>query len=821
MMVRLESRLLLSTYVVSTTADSGAGSLRQAIIDANGNPGADTVNFSIGTGVQTISPGSALPGVTGPVTLDGTTQGGYTGSPLIEINGANAGYTEGLIFSAGNNTIRGLVINRFAKAGINILWGDNNVIENCYIGTDPTGLIKQSNGGHGIYVGSGNNRIGGTLAAQRNIISGQDTLNASGVFTYGGSFNSIIGNYIGVGADGRTAIPNYTGMAIFGGSYNVIGSTQTGAGNVISGNKQDGLLLFSDTHHNTVQQNLIGTDSTGTIAVANGDVNTNLGWGIELQGHHNLIGGTDPAARNILSGNVGSGLTFYLGTSQYNLVHGNYIGTDITGTKALPNLNQGVSFSGDTDVDPTAIGPQFNIVGGTTAAERNIISGNGNTGNGAGVGFFNRTGSNQVLGNFIGTDVTGTKAIPNDNGVALFNLNITNIIGGTAAGSANVISGNAFNGINIGAQNTIVQGNLIGTDHTGAAPLPNKGAGVLTIFSSHNTIGGPTLASRNVISFNGDSGVKFAGGGQNTLQNNYIGVDITGVTPAGNGSAGVWIDPVNGGSNNNTVTQNIIANNGGPSAVVVGGGVGNRIYANRIYNNVGLVIDLGNNGSTANDSLDGDSGANNLQNYPVLASAYSDTLSKTWVSGSINSIANATFTLDFYATTADNSSQIYLGTGQVTTDGAGNGLFNLSFNVASPVGSLVSATATAGDGSTSEFSLSTWVPLPGDANRDRVVDLSDLALLAAHYGQAGGATWQDGDFNNDSIVDVSDLALLGSRYGTSLPTPSAPLPATMMAVASESLAPVSATSNKPSAKGKVFAVSPPIKPVVKPKPRRR
>lgn len=843
LMVRLESRRMLSTtYVVSTTADSGAGSFRQAIIDANANPGADTINFAIGSGVQTITPDSPLPHIGGALTIDATTQGGYAGKPLIEINGASAGSTDGLKLSGGNNTVRGLVINRFSGTGLVIQSGDNNIIENCYIGTDTSGLIKQKNSVHGLYIGTSNNRIGGTTAAQRNVICGNDTLNAAGIFSYGGNANLIIGNYIGIGSDGLTPVPNYTGLAIFAGANNFIGNTTGGAGNVISGNKQDGVLITTDSHHNTVQQNFIGTDYTGTIAVPNGDLTTNLGWGIELQGYNNLIGGTNGAAsRNILSGNVGSGLTLYLGACQYNLVQGNYIGTDVTGTQALANLNQGVSFSGDTDVDPTAIGPQFNTIGGTTAAERNIISGNRNSSsNAAGVGFFNRTGSNVVLGNYIGTDVTGTVAIPNDNGVALFSVKITNTIGGTAAGSANVISGNAFNGINIGADNTIVQGNLIGTDYTGAAPLPNNGTGIQTIFSSQNTIGGAAAGAGNVIAYNKGTGVKLAGGGNNTIQNNSIGVNITGA-PGSNVAGGVWIESGAGNpSNNNTVSRNTIAHNGGSAAITITSGTGNRITANSIYNN-GRPIDLNNDGITPNDNLDPDSGPNNLQNFPIISDAFSDTTTKTWISVTINSLANTAFTLDFYATAANNSSQVYLGSAGVVTNASGNASFNVSFNVPSAAGSLVAVTATAPDNSTSEFSATQWIPLPGDTDRSRTVDFFDLTALAASYGQTN-KTWADGDFNNDGAVNFFDLTALAANYGQSLPAPaavpepapaasepvfasaidpvaptsaevqttSAPAPAATALTTALTPAPISSTPSKARPKKEVFADSPPI-----------
>src|SRR5437762_2210933 len=98
----LEDRTLPSTFTVLNLADSGAGSLRQAVLDANANPGADVIAFAVGGGVQTIAPTSALPLVTDPVTLDGWTQPGFAGTPLLELNGAGAGPADGPVITAGN-----------------------------------------------------------------------------------------------------------------------------------------------------------------------------------------------------------------------------------------------------------------------------------------------------------------------------------------------------------------------------------------------------------------------------------------------------------------------------------------------------------------------------------------------------------------------------------------------------------------------------------------------------------------------------------------------------------------------------------------------
>lgn len=700
----LESRRLLSAYLVTNAADSGAGSLRQAIIDANANPGSDTISFAIGTGRQSIAPASALPDITGPTIIDGTSQPGYAGQPIIEITGSSAGgvATDGLVLLAGDSTVRGLVINRWSGSGIiskdNI---GNNVFENNYIGTDLTGLVKAPNRIHGMLLMCDNNRVGGTLAWQRNVISGNGVL---GLFMLYSNSNIVQGNYVGVGADGVTPVGNATGIDSQGGRGTLIGGTEPGAGNVISGNDQDGLLIYTDSDHNVVQGNLIGTDYTGKAAAANS------GWGIEVQGAYNLIGGSSISARNFLSGNVASGIVFYLGTAHDNLVQGNFIGTDITGTRAIPNVNQGVSFSGDTDVDLTAPGPANNIIGGTTPEQRNIISGNG-----TGVGIFNRSRYNTISGNYLGTDVTGTREIPNQTGINIFNDSDHNTIGGDASGAGNVIAASAIDGINLGSDSTTVQGNTFGLAADGITAMPTGGHAILTIFSSHQRIGGTSPQARNIFANSADCAVKLAGGTDNRIEGNYIGTDISGITPAGNGSAGVWFD----GSSMGLVSRNLIANNR-DFGIVVASGTGNAITQNLVYDN-GLGIDLNGDGVTLNTPGGPHAGANDLQNFPVISSATSDG-SMTVIEGSLNAAPNASFTVEIFASSKLNASHhgdatVYLGSVTVVTDSSGNGAFSGQFAVVTSPGQNVTATATAAsDGSTSEFALNkVIVPAPPPA----------------------------------------------------------------------------------------------------------
>ena len=201
------SQATAATFMVTNTSASGPGSLQQAILDANAASGLDMISFQIpGTGVHTITPANALPSITDPVVIDGTTQPGFAGMPLIEVNGTNADATsDGLRLTAGNSTIRGLAINRFGGAGIHVqLPGGTNFIQGNFIGTDPTGTLSQGNGSAaqsgGVWIdGSSGNWIGGPYSTNRNVISGNS---GPGVYLLNCAGNTVQGNLIGTSASG-------------------------------------------------------------------------------------------------------------------------------------------------------------------------------------------------------------------------------------------------------------------------------------------------------------------------------------------------------------------------------------------------------------------------------------------------------------------------------------------------------------------------------------------------------------------------------------------------------------------------------------------
>jgi len=308
------------TFTVTSTNNSGAGSLRQAILDANATVGVDTIEFGITNAARSILPTNALPAITDPVTIDGTTQPGFLNSPIVELNGQSAGSASGLILATNNCVVRGLVINRFSLEGIVIL-GASNAVEGCIIGLDVAGTTDRGNTRNGILITNApNNRIGGTNLVQRNLISGN---NQSGVLIVGApaSNNVVIGNWLGCDVTGQIARGNsLRGVWIDSASDNVVGGTGPGAGNLISGNSNEGVhILGLGATNNFVLGNLIGTDATGTKPLGNGS----HGVWFNTNPRLNVIGSTNVGAPNVIAFNGGDGVFVQAGTN--NVLRGNAI----------------------------------------------------------------------------------------------------------------------------------------------------------------------------------------------------------------------------------------------------------------------------------------------------------------------------------------------------------------------------------------------------------------------------------------------------------------------------------------------------------------
>jgi CSLREA domain-containing protein/uncharacterized repeat protein (TIGR01451 family) len=382
---------LAATFTVNSADDHDDGAcsvgdctLREAINAANGNAGTDTINFAIGSGAQTIMLASGLPTILGTVTINATTQAGFAGAPLIELNGANAGLSaNGLTLNASNCTIRGLIINRFALQGISINSSGNTIAGN-YIGTNAAGTAGGDgigNGENGILITSNSNIVGGTTAADRNVISG-NLGNGVLLLNVSATSNQLLGNYIGTNAAGSSTVANFSdGVNLNSAAGNTIGGITSGAGNVISGNANGIHIIDGLSANNLIQGNFIGTNFNGTT-----DLGNQFG-GIDIfEGANNTIGGNSAAARNIISGNS-EGIRLNNSASG-NVIQGNFIGTKGDGTSNLHNDFNGITIS---------FSAGSNTIGGSNAGEGNRIAFNGSNG----VAIDSSSTGNAIQGNSI------------------------------------------------------------------------------------------------------------------------------------------------------------------------------------------------------------------------------------------------------------------------------------------------------------------------------------------------------------------------------------------------------------------------------------
>lgn len=700
------------TYVVNTADDLDDGdlqqlSLREAIIQANLHPGRDRVEFdvpptSVYLPVRTIRPTTPLPIITDPIIIDGYTQPGSAPAtadqpavPLIELDGSlldRAAYFPphghvGLHITAGHSLVQGLVINRFEdtnqlnpSVAIFLQQEGGNVVQGNFLGTPYTGqfayYLPHGNNFGVVIDDSPNNRVGGVVPAARNLISGFYI----GIDVRGerSDRNLVQGNYIGTDATGAY-IPNghlgWLGVRITDGADdNLIGGTvgttpggrASGAANVIAGNTYG---VFEERRdgdevpwNNTIQGNYIGTDVTGKGPLGNG-------YGVSIRGTGALVGGTTAAARNILSGNSDCGVEVYGG----GIVQGNYIGTDVSGTRPLGNGDHGILVRSTLeDV----------LIGGDTPGAGNVISASGLSG----IKFRGDTGNVAGLkvviqGNFIGTDVTGTVALGNGTrtawphryraGIESENQHFPVIVGGVSPGAGNLISGNGGDGIIFynNAYGYLVQGNLIGTDITGAKPLGNGFAGI-HVWSvwwewdlTENMIGGTDPRAANTIAFNGTEGVFLEAGKRTSILSNAI---------FANGTLGIDLGP-------------------------------------------GFEFDP--DGVTPNDVGDEDEGTNDLQNFPLLTAARIE--GGTLVEGVLDSLPDRSYRLEFFSSQVVDASgygegEVFLGSHDVVTDASGQAPFSVTLASVVPFGHFVTATATSPEGATSEFSQAIAVEAPMD-----------------------------------------------------------------------------------------------------------
>lgn len=590
---------------VTNADDDGPGSLRQTIFDAGAQSGG-TILFDIpGAGPHRIALVTALPAILDPITIDATSQPGYAGSPVVEIDNSAVPDDVGLSLAAGVSVVRGLSITGAAFSGISIFGEGANVVEANFIGVDPSGRVAKANGGDGVTVtASSENVVGGTVASARNVISGNGGLGiAVGDASAG---NVIVGNYIGVNATGSAAMPNASdGVFAQVAPSTVVGGTSPGSRNVISGNGALGVGIFGDRSPGAVVQgNYIGVDASGAVAIPNG------GDGVLVeQAPDALVGGTAPGARNVLSGNGADGVTVLGSGATDAIVQGNAIGTNAAETAAIPNVGNGVFLQGSR-----------------------------------------RT-----------------------------------IVGGAASGAGNVVSGNASLGVALfeGVSDARILGNRIGLG-AGDAPLGNGYDGVYIEESNRNVTGGLAPGESNTIAYNGAAGVIVFSGEQNT------------------------------------------------------------VLANSFFGNAWIGVDIDEPGIARNDAGDVDSGANTGLNKPVFSTVRADAAGTT-VRGVYRSAPGSTYLLQFYSSPECDpfgvgEGEAFVMSAEVTTDGAGDAHFETALPVAVAVGSVVTATATDAAGNTSEFSECAVVQLAWDPPATEGGPPRNLTITPGDSGPTAGAS---------------------------------------------------------------------------------
>ncbi len=436
-------------------------------------------------------------------------------------------------------------------------------------------------------------------------------------------------------------------------------------------NNQNGFgiyIRYSD--NNKIQANYLGVGPDGESSFDNV-------FGIVITGKHNLIGGLEPNQRNIISGNSRNGVE--LGsTSSDNLIQGNYIGTNVTGTTQVANY---VGLTGR----------------GKNTYDGNLISGNS-------IGLYILDDGSLVINNKIGTDYSGDQAIPNHDGIQVTGNN--NRIG--IPGEGNLISGSLGTGVYITGENNEFNSNIIGLNSSGNVAIPN-GYGI-SVNGNNNRIGSSQLDSGNFIGGNSRYGIS-VGGSFNKIQNNRVGINGNG-NSIPNGEVGIRItgqENLVGGLNGED--GNIIANNPSGIAILTNNAIRNKISWNKMFNNT-FGIDLNSDRQTRNDRGDSDSGPNNLQNHPEISeSSYDGNLMEIkFILDSEPDYSSYPIELEFYLSDGNSQGQTYIGSFIVDEFISLKGknkrtaLVNIIPGIELINGDLIVATATDSEGNTSEFS---------------------------------------------------------------------------------------------------------------------
>ncbi len=693
-----------SPFVVTNASDGGPGSLRAAVIAANAAADLNTITFAIpGAWVHHIAPATPLPVISNPVIIDGLSQPGTVSmAPMINLDGrfmlnlvsnnnddqpgTNLGLAPGFEVAASDVTIRGLGINRFPGPGVYVNNGTNNVrVEDNAIGAGRVGVMTWPANNVGVQLNYSTNHV-----IARNVISSSQT---SGILIVGGSGTLITGNRIGMSADGLTAMPNLdNGITLYDGATATIID-----GNLISGNgtvgqpngygidiQQSGGL--ADVTNTVITNNIIGLDASGNLisrggpnwlgpgAVVNGGpVNRgNTGGGIRVVRGTGTIIGNDTASGNTVSGNTGAGIHITGPVGAAVRVLGNRIGTNAAGTAERGN-RRGIEVVGSSAV-----------IGEPGEGKENVISGN------LGDGIF-ANGNTTIENNLVGVNAAGNAALGN----------AWMPQGGTPE------IGCCMTGLFVDAPNNIVRDNVVGGSST-----HSQSPGI----RSGGTLGeAPNVITGNFVGITRSLAGAVANGIGIGLYGDQSGTRVERNTIAHNITAGVWLveGTVGATVGGTAVNGNLIRNNG--IGIQVGynaaaGDVRNQLLSNRIYSNSSLAIDLGADFITVNDAGDGDGGPNNRQNFPVLSNVSNAGVATTF-NYTLDSLQiNALHTIQVFANSVcdvsgNGEGERLVGSFQQISDGAGDMVVvGAVLNELVPAGQFLTATATDGNGNTSEFS---------------------------------------------------------------------------------------------------------------------
>ncbi len=450
----------------------------------------------------------------------------------------------------------------------------------------------------------------------------------------------------------------------------------------------------------TLGGNVVEGNIIGSDVTGTLDLGNRRGGVLIRNSPSNRIGGTTPASRNLISANGEAG--------------GAVAGVEMVERLATGNLVQGnyigVTLNGlnrlGNQGDGVRIATSNNTVGGSAAGAGNVIA--ANDGHGVHIVSLDAT-QNRVEGNLIGVNATGTVGLGNGQTGIYNEGGRNNTFGGTAGGARNVVAGNGGHGLLIIGSQVTVQGNLIGTNAAGDAALPNAGQGIQVTDAVNVTIGGTTAGARNIVAGNAQDGIALLRSSGTVIQGNWIGRNLAGGSQ-GNGGAGVSLFQSSTTQLGGTAAGagNVIVNNTQAGVVLRSSGTSNAIRRNSIYANGALGIDLGDDGVTPNDPQDVDVGLNAFQNFPILTGATAAGGGTTFA-GVFNGRPNATLTLDLFVSSACDTSgfgegETYVGSTTVTTNAGGNATFSTTLPVVLPDGLAVTATATDGLSNTSEFS---------------------------------------------------------------------------------------------------------------------